>query len=115
MFYSAKFSKKDHEAGSGDVDTITLSAGVQPAFVGDYYSYEFNAEGICATPGASFVLGSGARGLSGSALTSAPKVTASAKRDFGGFVVWRNGSTSVFRNPAQISSQLTSLNPGTEF
>jgi hypothetical protein len=29
-------------------------------------------------------------------------VTASGKRDFGGFVIWRNGRTSMFRNPEQI-------------
>ena len=115
VYYSAKFSKKNHQTGAGDVDSFTLSTGVKAAFVGDYYFYEFNAEGICTTPGASFVIGTGARGLSGTALTSAPKITAAAKRDFGGFVVWRNGSTSAFRNPTQISTQISSLNSGGEF
>jgi hypothetical protein len=44
-----------------------------------------------------------------------PKVTASAKRDFGGFVVWRNGRTSVFRSPEQMGSDLKSLSTGDTF
>jgi hypothetical protein len=29
-------------------------------------------------------------------------VVAEGKKDFGGFVIWRNGGTSVFRDPTQI-------------
>lgn len=114
VYFSDKFSKKDHESGGSAVESFTLS-GVNSGFLGEYYYYEFNAEGICTSPGASFVVGTGARGQSEAAARSAPRITASAKRDFGGFVVWRNGSTSSFRSPDQISSQISSLNPGTEF
>jgi hypothetical protein len=70
------------------------------AFAGSYYYYEFNAEGICTTPGASFVVGAGARPVNKP--EDKPRVTSSAARDFGGFVVWRNGSTSMFRSPDQM-------------
>jgi prepilin-type N-terminal cleavage/methylation domain-containing protein len=114
VFFSKKFSKKDQLSGSGDIEEVTLT-GVKSGYQGTYFSYEFNAEGICLTPGAGFVLGTGARGLSAAALTAAPKVTAAAKQDFGGFVVWRNGGTSTFRTPTQISSQLSSIKPGDDF
>lgn len=54
---------------------------------------------IRTTPGASFVVGTGARGLS----DKNPRVTGGAKRDFGGFVIWRNGRTSLFRSPDQMN------------
>jgi prepilin-type N-terminal cleavage/methylation domain-containing protein len=105
-FFSFKFSKKDHAAGSGDIENIPHSriVGVKAAFQGTYYIYEFNSQGICKTPGASFVIGSGAK----RANATEPVVTSSAKRDFGGFVIWRNGGTSVFRSPDQVSSNLPS-------
>lgn len=99
-FFSQDFSKRDQNAG-GAIPEVDL-AGVKAAYLGRYYSYEFNSEGICTTPGASFVIGSGARRLNAPA-SEKPKVTAAAKRDFGGFVVWRNGSTSVFRSPDQMN------------
>jgi hypothetical protein len=70
---------------------------VKKDYAGDYLYYEFNEEGICTTPGASFVIGAGARPVG-----QAPRVTGSAKRDFGGFVVWRNGRTSTFRGPDHL-------------
>jgi prepilin-type N-terminal cleavage/methylation domain-containing protein len=127
-YFSQTFSVKDHNAGTGTIETVpgsqiksAPSAGSGPAaaakstFAGEYFIYEFNAEGICTTPGASFVIGSGTRGLTASALKSAPRITKAGKRDFGGFVVWRNGRTSVFRSPAQISSRIANLNTGAEF
>jgi prepilin-type N-terminal cleavage/methylation domain-containing protein len=122
-FFSMTFSKKDH-AGTGDLDEITATRIVDSSgsalkatspYIGTYFIYEFSSEGICTTPGASFVIGSGTRGLTASALAGPPKVTAAALRDFGGFVVWRSGSTSVFRSPEQISTQFKSITPGTVF
>ncbi len=114
VFFSQTFSQKNHESGSGAPDTMTLS-GVKPPFLGSYYYYEFNGEGICATPGASFVVGTGVRGTAGTALTQQPKVAGTSKKDFGGFVIWRNGSTSLFRSPEQISSSIQSLSAGATF
>jgi prepilin-type N-terminal cleavage/methylation domain-containing protein len=113
VYFSEEFSKKDQDAG-GTIESVDLT-GVKQSYAGSYYAYEFNAEGICLTPGASFVIGSGSRGLDKSSLTKPPKVTSAGKRDFGGFVVWRNGSTSVFRNTEQISPSIKSLTPGKTF
>jgi len=95
-FFSRTFSKKNHESESGELDEMTLSINKR-AFDGRYLYYEFNSEGICATPGASFVVGSGVRPTG-----EDPRVTGDGKRDFAGFVVWRNGRTSLFRGPEQI-------------
>lgn len=97
-YYSRSFSSKDHAGAPTGVEQMTLS-NVNRAFQGEYLYYEFNGEGICATPGASFVVGTGARNPG----DTKPRVTASSKRDFGGFVVWRNGRTSAFRSPEQIN------------
>ena len=116
VYFSKTFSMRNHEskASLGGADEMTLGTTYK-AYAGKYYFYEFNSEGICTTPGASFVLGSGARGVSAAAMTGPPKVTSAGKRDFGGFVVWRNGRTSVFRSPSQISSSIQSLATGAEF
>jgi prepilin-type N-terminal cleavage/methylation domain-containing protein len=96
VFFSKVYSKKDQKTGSGEIEEVTLSTG-KSNFDGRYLSYEFNSEGICTTPGASFVLGSGIRPAG-----QDPRVTAEGKRDFGGFVVWRKGATSILRGPEQI-------------
>lgn len=100
-FFSQDYSKKDQTTG-GSVDVMPSLPGAKAAYAGSYYYYEFNSEGICTTPGASFVIGSGARRLN-APVTEKPKVTAAAKRDFGGFVVWRNGRTSMYRSPDQMN------------
>ena len=110
VFFSQNFSKKDQtKPGKDEVLFETLSgAKIKSSFTGEYYFYEFNAEGICATPGASFVLGSGSR----TTATGQPFVTSEGKRDFGGFVIWRNGRTSIFRSPEQIDGSIKDLTPG---
>ena len=122
-FFSELFSRKDHSAGSGTIDEISDSklkdASGTPIkttspLKGSYYKYEFNSQGICKTPGASFIVGSGSRTLSKKASAAPPRVMASARRDFGGFVIWRNGRTSVFRSPDQMGSVKT-INSGDKF
>lgn len=110
VFFSEALSKRDH-SGTGALDTLMSGkiTNAKAPHAGDYFLYEFNAEGICTTPGASFVIGRGARNLAVSATSQPPKVTASAKRDFSGFVIWRNGRTSLFNDPQQISASLPSV------
>ena len=118
VFFSMKFSKKVHETGSGSVDTIKsdmLVGTVKPAFAGEYYIYQFNSQGICLTPGTSFIIGTGSRPLNRTSTAAPPRVTANSKRDFGGFVVWRNGRTSLFRSPDQMGTGISSLAAGNDF
>ena len=114
-FFSQKFSKTNHKTGPAPDTIATTSAltAAKAAYLGSYYIYVFNNQGICETPGTSVVIGAGSRNLNSS--TDKPKVTSSGRRDFGGFVVWRNGQTSVFRNPSQISSSVPNLKAGNDF
>jgi prepilin-type N-terminal cleavage/methylation domain-containing protein len=97
-YFSRDYSLKDHSGAGGGLEQMTLS-NVNRTFQGEYLYYEFNGEGICATPGASFIIGAGARNPG----DPKPMITASTKRDFGGFVIWRNGRTSIFRSPEQMN------------
>lgn len=123
-FFSGTFSRKNHTTKTGDIPTIADARikDVKAAYQGTYYVYQFSNQGIpwdptanVAMPGASFVIGSGSRVLTQPASTQPPKVAGSARRDFGGFVIWRNGRTSLFRSPEQISTELQNITPGTNF
>lgn len=95
-FFSQDLSMENHENGTQLTEqSFTFN---KSAFDGIYYAYEFNAEGICSTPGASFVIGAGARAPG----DKNPVTTSDGRRDFAGFVIWRNGATSVFRSVDQI-------------
>lgn len=104
-YFSQTYSTgKDGSGKVSEMPTLPIPTGKSSstyAYAGSYYYYEFNAEGICTTPGARFIIGTGARKPNATA-TDKPRVTASAKRDFGGFAVWRNGRTSMFRSPDQM-------------
>jgi prepilin-type N-terminal cleavage/methylation domain-containing protein len=123
-FFSEQFSRKNHTAGSGSIDEVSasqlldISGGSLKStspYKGSFYKYEFNSQGICSTPGASFIIGTGTRTLSKKASEAPPRVMASARRDFGGFVIWRNGRTSVFRSPDQMGSGIKSIQSGKTF
>jgi len=98
VYFSQKFSKKDQDGG-GALEEMSLAQSdtVKKDYTGKYFYYEFNREGLCSTPGASFVLGAGARPKG-----QEPRVTGGGKRDFGGFLIWRNVSFSAFRGPDHI-------------
>ena len=106
VFYSMDLSMTDHKIGSGGLPRVTLSTGKRE-YTGEYIKYEFNSEGICTTPGASFVVGTGTRIAGGS--ERRPRTIASAKLDFGGFVIWRNGTPSIFRDPRQVTKGKTNI------
>lgn len=107
-FFSETLSRLDHAAGAQPIEVITLS-DVKPNYVGKYFIYKFNGEGVCLTSGTSFVIGGGTRNTSLSSEVAPPRITARAKRDFGGFVIWRNGGTSLFHSPTQISQTLPTV------
>jgi prepilin-type N-terminal cleavage/methylation domain-containing protein len=114
-FFSQELSKLNHETGSGSIEVEKSLAGAKAAFQGSYFYYEFNSEGICTTPGASFIIGSGSRNLSPEKAKTKPKITSAGKRDFGGFIIWRNGRTSLFRSPSQMGAGISDMAPGKEF
>lgn len=128
VYFSQKFSSEDHAGTSGGGGTAltpesmnfyVLDANNSPRAVsrtatdwnGDYVFYEFNSEGICQTPGASMIIGSGVLRPG----EREPKVTAGAERDFSGLVIWRNGRSSLFRSPTQMGSELESIRSNETF
>ena len=116
VFFSQEFSKRDAAEGvdgSGPIDEMPTLPNAKALYEGSYFYYEFNTEGICTSPGASFVIGSGVR--ESSSPSAKPRIIASGKKDFGGFVIWRNGSTSIFRSPSQISNEIENIRTGKEF
>jgi prepilin-type N-terminal cleavage/methylation domain-containing protein len=117
VYFSEKFSKKNHAVGSEAITEMTDSRikDVKAEFKGTYFIYEFNDQGICKTPGASFIIGNGSRNTGQAATAHPPRVMAAGKRDFGGFIIWRNGRTSVFRSPEQMGAALKSLKSGDKF
>jgi prepilin-type N-terminal cleavage/methylation domain-containing protein len=94
-FYSRTLSKENATGGDGTTDK-PYSFSKQDD-TGNYIAYEFNSQGLSVNPGATFILGAGARPKG-----QEPLVTGSAKRDFQGFTIWSNGETSMFRDPNQI-------------
>ena len=54
------------------------------------------------------MVGTGTRTPGGS--DRRPRVIGTAKLDFGGFVIWRNGNTSIFRDPRQITKGRNNIN-----
>ncbi len=107
VFLSQEYSLLNHQMGSGDIPSANheifssadTSGGANSNLSGDYFYYEFNAEGISANAGASFIVGAGSRPPG----ATAPRVTSgSGVANFGGFVVWRKGTTSTFRHPDQM-------------
>lgn len=99
-YYSLDLSRKDHENSQGDIEEMTLDVKGQD-YDGKYRFYEFNSEGICTSPGSSFVIGNGVLPNG----QEKPRTTSDGKRDFGGFVIARGGRLSTFRNPDQIGVQ----------
>jgi hypothetical protein len=110
-FFSETYSKVSNPDGSTKAIEKIKSAGnivgAKKSFEGEYFIYEFNAQGICTTPGARFIVGSGSRNATKDPDAAPPRVIASGKRDFGGFVIWKNGRTSVFRAPDQMDLPAT--------
>lgn len=92
------FDQDSSQQGVGDVGASGTTGeipsenhildGGKPANVEAYY-YEFNSEGICQVPGASFVCIEGAM---------VDGTLQGDKENQAGFVVWRNGRTSVIRD-----------------
>jgi len=98
VFFSPERSKKEVATG-GDLPKDTFQLSNDPTDTAECYYYEFNSQGICTTPGASFVLENGAR-------PSGQETAILGKgRNIGGFVIWRNGSTSMIRDIDQIDSE----------
>jgi prepilin-type N-terminal cleavage/methylation domain-containing protein len=98
VYFSAERSRKEVVTGDEwSKDRFQLSN--DPSDSADCYYIEFNSQGICTTPGASFVFENGARP------NNEERTVLGKTRNIGGFVIWRNGSTSMIRDIDQIDSE----------
>lgn len=100
VFYSVSLSNRD------TAPDTTVSAGALPGgVVQNCRVYEFNTQGIIISPAPDgnnvprFVI------MAGSLAPGQTEPTAKSgtgERNVGGFVIWKNGRTSVFRHPNQV-------------
>ena len=135
IYFSQKLSKVDHAAStdsSYNIKQLSLDIYNPPKdsssdpvknqrLSGSYYLYEYNSEGDAVDPRegekykvSSFVIGVGSKQPG----VDNPKASDAGAKNFSGFVVWRKGSTSVFRHPDQIDKpfdQPLSMEAGNEF
>ena len=62
------------------------------------FYYEFNGQGVCTTPGAGFIVESGARP------PGQQRPLLGGRRDLGGFVVLKSGATTTIRDIEQLGA-----------
>ncbi|MDA7888061.1 prepilin-type N-terminal cleavage/methylation domain-containing protein [Akkermansiaceae bacterium] len=98
VFFSGERSRTEAATG-GNLPKDTFQLSNDPSDTAECFYYEFNSQGICTTPGASFVLENGARP------NGQDRAILGKGRNIGGFVIWRNGSTSMIRDIDQIDSE----------
>ena len=123
-FFSAKLSERA-DASSKTINTISSSKikNVKSSYEGEYYIYMFNSQGNSTDPeiknqgmgGSTFVIGSGARNSAKSSTAAPPRLTASAKRDFGGFTIRRYGWTSTIKDLEKNLPAIKSMKAGDTF
>lgn len=102
-FFSKEYSKL---ADDSNLPEATMSGeNFTARYAGLYTYYEFNAEGVSLNPGASFIIGGGIRPKG-----QEPRFTGDAERDVAGFVIWRNGRTSTYRNPEHMDIDTSQKN-----
>ena len=91
VFFSPDLSLLDMRVG-GTLPTDTFQLTSDPTDVHECYYYEFNGQGINTTPGAGFVLKNGPRP------NGQERPILGDSKDVGGFVVLKNGSTTLIRD-----------------
>lgn len=97
VYFSPEFSRADMRAGGvlpqERHQLTSLAADTRLC-----HFYEFNGQGICTTPGAGFVV------VNGSRPTNMQVPLLGGKRDLGGFVVLKHGSTTLIRDIEQLGA-----------
>ena len=78
---------------------VSRSMAAQSSDVHQCYYYEFNGQGICTTPGAGFILKNGPRPTN-----AEQPIMAGGSKDAGGFVILKNGGTTIIRDIKKLGS-----------
>jgi len=95
VYYSPELSRREVETG-GELPAEIFQMTNDPADTAECHFYEFNAQGLCTTPGATFVVEGGSRPRN----SERPRL--GKTRNIGAFVVWRNGGTSRINDVTRI-------------
>ncbi len=95
VYYSPELSRADMRAGGGLPEASHQLTNDQNE-VRQCHVYEFNGQGVCTTPGAGFVVVEGARP------SGKIQPLTGGKLDLGGFVVLKNGGTTMIRDITQL-------------
>lgn len=102
-FFSKEYSKL---TDGNDIPQANMSGeNFTARYTGNYAYYEFNSEGVSLNPGASFIIGGGIRPKG-----QEPRFISDAAKDVAGFVIWKNGRTSTYRNPEHMEIDDTNKN-----
>jgi prepilin-type N-terminal cleavage/methylation domain-containing protein len=102
-FYSREYSK---DVDGNPIPQVNMSGeNFTARYAGEYAYYEFNAEGVSLNSGASFIIGGGIRPKG-----QEPRLIRDAEKDLTGFVIWRNGRTSAYRNPEHMEIDTSQKN-----
>lgn len=97
VYYSPEMSSADMRLG-GVLPEDRHQLTNQAADTWQCHFYEFNGQGVCTTPGAGFVVVNGARP------SGAAQPMLGGKLDLGGFVVLKNGGTTMIRDITQLNA-----------
>ena len=100
VYYSPELSRADMRAG-GVLPEARHQLTSDQNQVRQCHVYEFNGQGICTTPGAGFVVVEGARP------SGKIQPLTGVSLDLGGFVVLKNGGTTMIRDITQLSTGAT--------
>ena len=100
VYYSPELSRADMRAG-GVLPEARHQLTSDQNEVRQCHVYEFNGQGICTTPGAGFVVVEGARP------SGARQPLRGVSLDLGGFVVLKNGGTTMIRDITQLNTGAT--------
>ncbi len=97
VYYSPEMSSADMRLG-GVLPEDRHQLTNQAADTWQCHFYEFNGQGVCTTPGAGFVVVNGARP------SGAAQPMLGGKLDLGGFVVLKNGGTTMIRDITRLGA-----------
>ena len=97
VYYSPEMSSADMRLG-GVLPLDDHQFTSEKSMKRKCHYYEFNGQGVCTTPGAGFVVVEGARP------SGAAQPMLGGKLDLGGFVVLKNGGTTMIRDITRLGA-----------
>lgn len=98
VYFSVEKSRTDVRGNGAEMPNSTFKLSREDADEAQCHYYEFNSQGLCTTPGCTFIIESGPRPRD----SETPRLGSS--KNYGGYVVWRNGGTSKIQDLERLNS-----------